>query len=53
MRGSLRAILGLVVLMGVAGGLDNATDAQLIPLLIMAIIAMGFLYSGVRALGEQ
>jgi len=29
MQGTIRVILGLVVLMGVAGGIDNATDAEL------------------------
>lgn len=50
MRGSIRAIVGLLVTIGAAGGLDNATDAQL-PLVI-AVAAVGLLTmaSGVFAM---
>jgi hypothetical protein len=50
MRGSIRTIVGLVVTMGAAGGLDNATDAQLIPCMIVAAIGLALMYSGVKAM---
>ena len=50
MKGSIRAIVGLLVVMGVAGGLDNATDAQLIPLTLIAVVGLFVMASGVRAI---
>lgn len=50
MKGSIRFFVGLVMTMGVVGGIDNATDAQLIPLVIMAGVSLGIMYSGVRAI---
>jgi hypothetical protein len=50
MKGSIRTIVGLVVTMGAAGGLDNATDAQLIPCMIVAAIGLSLMYSGVKAM---
>lgn len=50
MKGSIRFVLGIIVVMGVVGGLDNATDAQLIPLLIGAAVGIGIMYSGSKAM---
>ena len=50
MKGSIRTIVGLVITFGAAGGMDNATDAQLIPLMIVAAIGLGLMYSGVKAM---
>ena len=50
MRGSIRAIVGLLVLFGVAGGLDNATDAQLLPLVVIGLVGAVIMYSGVTAM---
>jgi hypothetical protein len=50
MRGSIRAIVGLLVLFGVAGGLDTATDTQLIPLVVIGLVGALVMYSGVTAM---
>jgi hypothetical protein len=52
MRGSIRTFVGLFVLMGVAGGLDTATDAQLLPLVVIGALAGALAYSGVRAMNN-
>ena len=52
MRGSIRTFVGLIVLFGVAGGLDNATDGQLLPLVVIAGLAIALAYSGVTAMNN-
>jgi len=52
MRGSIRTFVGLITLMGVAGGLDTATDAQLLPLVVIAGLAIALAYSGVTAMNN-
>lgn len=49
MPGLIRILVGLVVLMGVAGGMDTATDAEIFPLLLIGVMAGLVMYSGVRA----
>jgi len=50
MRGSIRTIVGLVVVMAAAGGLDNATDAQLIPAMAIAVVGLALMATGVSAM---
>ena len=50
MKGSIRAIGGLILTIGAAGGLDNATDAQLIPITLIAALGLAIMYSGVKAM---
>jgi len=52
MRGSIRAFLGLVITMAAAGGLDTATDAQLLPCMAMAVVGLAIVASGVNAMRE-
>jgi hypothetical protein len=52
MKGSIRTMVGLLVLFGVAGGLDTATDAQLFPLVVIAVVGSLIAYSGVRAMNN-
>ena len=49
MTGSIRMFLGLVVTMAAAGGLDNATDAQLLGCVAMACVGLAVMASGVSA----
>ena len=49
MRGSIRMFVGLVMTMGAAGGLDNATNAQLLPCIAIAIAGLAMMASGVSA----
>jgi hypothetical protein len=50
MRGTIRALLGLILVLGAAGGLDTATDAQLFGCVAIAIAGLGLMYSGVSAM---
>jgi hypothetical protein len=50
MRGSLRALFGFLVVFGAAGGMDNATDAQLGTLCVIAAAGLLAMASGVRAM---
>ena len=56
MRGSIRMIVGLVVVMGAVGGLDNTLDsqvAQLISCMALAASGLGLMYSGVSAMNAR
>lgn len=53
MTGSIRVFGSLLVLMGVAGGLDYAPDMDLIPLIVIAIVACLVGYSGIVAMKES
>jgi hypothetical protein len=53
MKGSIRAIVGLFVVFGSAGGLDSATDSQLLLVTSMAVFGLLLMYSGVRAMKGQ
>ena len=52
MRGSIRAIVGLLVVFGVAGGIDTASDAQLLSLILVAALGLGLMASGTAAMNE-
>lgn len=50
MTGSIRVFVGLMVVLGSAGGLDNATDVQLPTVLAIAVVGLFVMYSGVSAM---
>jgi hypothetical protein len=50
MRGSIRAGVGFLVVFAAVGGIDNATNAQLFPLIAVAAVGLAIMYSGVRAM---
>jgi hypothetical protein len=50
MQGSIRTFIGLILVMGAAGGLDNATDSQLFPLVALAIAGLGLMAAGISAM---
>jgi len=50
MRGSIRAGVGFLVVFGCAGGFDTATDAQLIPLVLITGLGLALMASGVSAM---
>ena len=52
MRGMIRVMIGLVVTMGAAGGLDAATDAQLFECTAMAAVGLAMMASGVSAMNR-
>lgn len=53
MRGSIRALFGLLVVFGVAGGLDTATDGQLLTLIVLGAAGLGIMASGVSAMNDR
>lgn len=50
MRGSIRALVGFVIVFGAAGGLDNATDGQILGLTALACAGLALMASGVSAM---
>ncbi len=50
MKGSIRTFAGLVITVAAAGGIDTATDAQLIPCIAIAALGLALMASGVKAL---
>jgi hypothetical protein len=42
----IRFVVGLFVVFGAVGGMDNATDAQLLPLFGLALIGCALMYFG-------
>ena len=53
MKGSIRAFVGLLVVFGAVGGLDNDPDAPLLVLTLIAVIGLFLMHSGVHALGRK
>jgi hypothetical protein len=52
MRGSIRTLVGLFIVLGSAGGLDNATDSQLPFVIAFAALGLFMMYSGTKAMKE-
>ncbi len=52
MTGSIRAFVGLVITLAAAGGLDTATDAQLLSCVAIACVGLAVMASGVSAMRE-
>jgi hypothetical protein len=53
MKGSIRAITGLIIILGAAGGLDNAADDQLLLATSVAVLGLLLMFSGVSAMKGQ
>jgi hypothetical protein len=49
MKGSIRLVVGFLVVFGAVGGMDTATDMQLIPLVAVAAVGLFSMFSGVKA----
>lgn len=52
MTGSIRVIVGFLVVLGSVGGMDTATDNQLLTLLPIALVGLAVMASGVRAMNN-
>lgn len=52
MKGSIRAIVGLLIVFGVAGGIDTASDSQLLALILVAAAGLGLMASGTKAMNR-
>lgn len=49
----IRAIIGFLLVFGAVGGLDNATDAQLLPLIGIAFTGLALMYFGTQKMQRQ
>lgn len=49
----IRVIFGLLVVLGAAGGMDNATDAQLPLLVAIAAVGLVSMYFGSKSVNQQ
>jgi hypothetical protein len=47
---SVVAGVGFFIVFGVSGALDTATDAQLVPLILIAIAGLGLFFAGINGL---
>ena len=52
MKGSIRVFVGLLIVFGVAGGIDTATDSQLLTLIVVGAAGLGFMASGTKAMNR-
>jgi len=50
MRGSIRVVAGLIVTMAAVGGIDRATDGQLLPCIAVALLGLLCMFSGTNAM---
>lgn len=50
MPGSIRFIVGMLVVWGSVGAMDHATDIQLAALAVLAVAGLYSMYSGARAM---
>lgn len=53
MRGSIRVFAGLLVTMAAVGGIDNATDGNLLACVAIAILGLAVMASGTRAMNSN
>lgn len=53
MKGSIRAIVGLLVVFGACGAIDNATDSQLLAIILTAALGLGIMASGTAAMKDS
>ena len=50
MKGTIRVFLGLLILVGVAGGIDTATDGELVTLIAISLVGFALMLTGVNAM---
>ena len=53
MRGTIRALVGFLVVFGVVGGLETCTDSQLLTLIVLGAAGLGIMASGVSAMQDR
>lgn len=51
MKGSIRVFIGFLLVFGAVGGMDTVPD-QLMAQIAVAIVGLGFMYSGTKAMGK-
>lgn len=50
MTGSIRALVGFMLVFGAVGGMDNNPDASLLTLIAVAVLGLAIMASGVSAM---
>jgi hypothetical protein len=50
MKGSIRFIVGLILVFGAVGGMDHGTDAELPYQLLIAAVGLFSMYSATKAM---
>lgn len=50
MKGSIRLVVGFLLVFGAVGGMETGTDAQLPLQLVVAAVGLFCMYSGVKAM---
>lgn len=53
MKGSIRAVLGFLIVFGCVGGMETNPDIALSRYVVPILVGFGLLYSGVSALVNQ
>lgn len=49
----IRTIIGFLLVFGAVGGMDNATDAQLLPLVALACAGLACMYLGTTKINAK
>lgn len=53
MKGSIRAVLGFLIVFGCVGGMEANPDIALSRYVVPILVGFGFLYSGATVLANQ
>jgi hypothetical protein len=53
MRGSIRTIIGFLIVLGAVGGAESVPDEQLFSMVIVAIMGLVVMASGINAMRES
>lgn len=53
MKGSIRVLVGFLVVFGAVGGIETCSDSQLLTLIIVAAAGLGFMASGTAAMNRN
>jgi hypothetical protein len=49
----IRTVIGFLMVFGAVGGMDNATDGQLLPLLALAVTGLALMYFGTKKINAK
>jgi hypothetical protein len=50
MKGSIRVLVGFLIVFGAVGGIDNSTDSALLGLTAIACVGLVMMLSGIKAM---
>ena len=50
MKGSIRSLVGFLMVFGAVGGMDNGSP--LVPVVLIALAGLALMYSGVQAMNK-